>query len=122
MCHGHQERAHFDKAFCTHNVMYDVRDMSNSRRGPYLEDVGFLLEEKNDLIPHQLFSKVDMGIGFDVMQLLNAHAHPTTCFSKEVRQVFPSIDHNKWTICKTTNYGYFTAWLWKNHNHRNMKS
>jgi hypothetical protein len=102
--------------------MYDVKDVSNSRRGPYLEDVGFLLEEKNDLIPHQLFSKVDMGIGFDVMQLLNAHAHPTTCFSKEVRQVFPSIDHNKWTICKTTNYGYFTAWLWKNHNHRNMKS
>jgi hypothetical protein len=78
--------------------MYDVRDVSNSRRGPYLKDVGFLLEEKNDLIPHQLFSKVDMGIGFDVMQLLNAHAHPTTCFGKEVRQVLPNIDHNKWTI------------------------
>jgi hypothetical protein len=78
--------------------MYDVMDVFNSRRGPYLEDVGFLLEEKNDLIPHQLFSKVDMGIGFDVMQLLIAHAHPQLVFGKGVCQVLPSINHNKWTI------------------------
>jgi hypothetical protein len=32
-----------------------------------LEDARFLLEEKNDIIPCQLFSEVDMGIGFDVM-------------------------------------------------------
>jgi hypothetical protein len=64
-----------------------------------LEDVRLLLEKNNDLLPHQLFSKVDMGIGFDVMQHPNSHAHPTTCFGKEVCLVVPSIDHNnKWTI------------------------
>jgi hypothetical protein len=60
--------------------MYDVKDMSNSRRGPYLEDVGFLMEEKNVLIPHQLFSKVDMGIGFDVMQLFKCPCPPHNLF------------------------------------------
>jgi len=55
--------------------------------------------KKNDLIPHHLFSKVDMGIGFDVMQPPNSHAHPTTHFGKEVHQVVPNLDHNnKWTI------------------------
>ncbi len=64
-----------------------------------LEYVGFLLEEKSDLIPNQLFSKVDMGIGFDVTQPLNSHVHPITRFGEEVHQVVPSIDHNnKWTI------------------------
>jgi hypothetical protein len=49
-----------------------------------LEDVRFLLEEKNDLIPCQLFSKVDVGLGFDVMRPLNSHGHLTTCFGKKV--------------------------------------
>jgi hypothetical protein len=34
VCHGHQETTHFDKASCTHNVACDVKDVSNSRRGP----------------------------------------------------------------------------------------
>jgi hypothetical protein len=42
-----------------------------------LEDIGFLLEEKSDLIPTQLFSKVNISIGFDVTQPPNSHAHPT---------------------------------------------
>ncbi len=64
-----------------------------------LKDVGLLLEKNNDFLPHQLFSKVDMGIGFDVMQCPNSHAHPTTRFGKEVCWVVPNIDHNnKWTI------------------------
>jgi hypothetical protein len=57
------------------------------------------LEKHSDFLPYQLFSKVDMDIGFDVMQHPNSHAHPTTHFEKEVCRVFPSIDHNnKWTI------------------------
>jgi hypothetical protein len=49
-----------------------------------LEDARFLLEEKNDLIPCQLFLEVDMGLGFDVMRPLNSHGHLTTRFGKEV--------------------------------------
>jgi hypothetical protein len=71
--------------------VYDVWDVFNSRRGPYFKDVGFLLKETNDLIPHQLFSKVDMDIGFDVMQLLNAHAHPTTCFARRYVKFFQTL-------------------------------
>jgi hypothetical protein len=44
------------------------------------------------ILPHQLFSKVDMGKGFDVMQCSNSHAHPTTRFGKEVCLVVPNID------------------------------
>jgi hypothetical protein len=64
-----------------------------------LEDVRLLLEINSDFLPHQLFSKVDMGIGFYVMQHPISHAHPTTHFGNKVCRVVPSIDHNnKWTI------------------------
>jgi hypothetical protein len=64
-----------------------------------LENVRLLLEKNSDFLPHQLFSKVDMGIGFDVMQNPNSHGHPTIHFGKEVCRVVPSIDNNnKWTI------------------------